>query len=58
MSAFLSSYSNVRFTLTLRERENYRLTVGESGSFRMFVSSTLLFPLPEGEGQGEGKALF
>ena len=37
-----------------QERENCRQSVGETGVGENFVGRTLLFPLPGGEGQGEG----
>ncbi len=42
-------------TLSPGERENRRQSVGESCEVEKFERRTLLFPLPEGEGQGEGK---
>ena len=41
--------------LSPEERENRRQSVGESGGAGTDAGRTLLFPLPEGEGQGEGK---
>jgi hypothetical protein len=38
-----------------KERENCRQSAGESIVFGNSKERTLLFPLPEGEGQGEGK---
>jgi hypothetical protein len=38
-----------------KERENCRQSAGESVRFRNSKERTMLFPLPEGEGQGEGK---
>ena len=38
-----------------QERENRRQSVGESGAVGNFTSRALLFPLPEGEGHGEGE---
>jgi len=37
------------------ERENRRQSVGEFGTTIIFNDRALLFPLPGGEGQGEGK---
>ncbi len=42
--------------LSRRERENCRQPVGESCVARNFARRELLFPLPGGEGQGEGGA--
>ena len=36
------------------ERENYRQPVGEAEAMPDFERHSLLFPLLEGEGQGEG----
>ncbi len=41
--------------LSPEERENRRQSVGESGGAGTYAGRTLLFPLAEGEGQGEGK---
>ncbi len=41
--------------LSPEERENRRQSVGESGGAGTDAGRTLLFPLPEGEGLGEGK---
>ncbi len=41
--------------LSPRERENRRQVVGESGAAGIFARQSSLSPLPEGEGQGEGK---
>ena len=37
------------------EREKRRQTVGESGGVELITSLPWLFPLPQGEGQGEGE---
>jgi starch synthase (maltosyl-transferring) len=42
--------------LSPRERENQSQPVGESGEIETSAGRALLFPLPPGEGQGEGKA--
>src|SRR2546428_555355 len=42
--------------LSLGERENPRPAVGKASVAGTFESRELLFPLPQGEGQGEGKA--
>ena len=38
-----------------REWENSRQAAGATGASRIFTSRSLLFPLPGGEGQGEGE---
>jgi hypothetical protein len=38
-----------------QERENCRQPAGETGALGIFATRTLLFPLPGGEGQGEGE---
>ena len=52
-------YSQVLFPLTpalsLRERENSRLSVGEPEATELFESQTPRLPLPKGEGWGEGE---
>jgi len=40
--------------LSLGERVNCHQSVGEPDPMRDFKSQVLLFPLPGGEGQGEG----
>jgi len=53
--------ANVVFPLTpalsLKERENPRQMFGESSIVGNSEDRALLFPLPKGEGQGEGKQL-
>ncbi|MGH7992909.1 MAG: hypothetical protein ACREDQ_05295, partial [Limisphaerales bacterium] len=41
--------------LSPKERENHRQSIGESDGIGTLAGRTLLFPLPKGEGQGEGK---
>ena len=42
-------------TLSLGERENGRLSVGESETLSLFENRTPRLPLPGGEGRGEGE---